>query len=202
MPGFSVDNFRAELNSKGGPLRTNRFLLTFSTPQSLLTKPGMQATNRTMEYWIDSALLPGYFITAAETRRYTYGPSEKRPAIPNFTQMICTVINDANNRNWRFFTGWQQSILPHDTSNGINTRAVDSHGGYAYELEYKQAYATDLHLYVYDVTGEERMHVTCREAFPSQIPDVTLAWTDNNNLLRFNVVFDFVDWFVERRTIF
>jgi hypothetical protein len=194
MP-FNINDFKAEVNNRRGPMRTNKFLVTFPLPAALLNT-NVASSGRTLEYWCESVSLPGYLIGTHDVRRWTYGPVEKRPLTPSFTDLQCTFINDNNSTVLNFFQTWQQQILPHEATNGINTL---QNGGYVYELNYKVNYATDITIKVYNEAGEKTLDVVCREAFPAQIPDTPFSWADTNNVMRFPVVFHYLDWYYNPR---
>lgn len=211
MPGFNIEDFKSELNNKKGAMRNNKFLLTFATPQVMLRNAPSTRINRTIEFWCESVNLPGYQLMQHDVRRWTYGPSEKRPFAPNFQSLQCSFIADGEGVIWDFFSTWMQKILPHDTSNGINALSAFSAGSYPYELDYKSNYATDLNILVFgegrgnlsiDRTtnnltepGVKLLDIICVEAFPSQVVDINLNWGDTNNIAKIGVVFEYRDWF-------
>jgi hypothetical protein len=205
MPGFNIEAFKAEVNQKAGFQRTNRFLMTFPTPRLLVGLsydgafdgsgfPNMEV-NRNIEMWCESITLPGYQLMTHDVRRWTYGPIEKRPFAPNFSQLQAVFLADGDGAIWRFFNDWTQSIIPHDTDRGINGPSKRGYSGEAYEVQYKSLYVTELNIYTYHENGDPIQNIVCREAFPSQIGDVSLNWGDNNNLVRLQITFDFLDWF-------
>jgi len=195
---FNINNFIAEVNVRKGPMRTNKFLVTFPLPAVMLRQQqNIVSSARTMQYWCESVNLPGYLIGTHDVRRWTYGPVEKRALTPSFTDLQCTFINDNQSTVLNFFQTWQQAILPHEATRGINTL---QNGGYVYELNYKQDYATDIHIIVFDEARKETVHVVCREAFPAQLPDTPFSWADTNNVMRFPVVFHYLDWYYQSTT--
>ena len=198
MPGFNVENFKSELNKRNGVMRNNKFLLTFATPAVLRNNgPGL-SINRSIEFWCESVNLPGYQLMQHDTRRWTYGPAEKRPFAPNFQSLQCSFIADGKGEIWTFFNDWLQSILPHDTDQGFNTRST--FGGYPYELAYKIDYVTELNIAVFDETGKKQINIICKEAFPSQVIDTNLNWADTNSTAKVGVVFEYLDWFTRYDT--
>lgn len=189
MAGFDIEAFKSELSSKTGPMRVNKFLLTFSSPRIMIDHMNI---NRNIEYWCQSVNVPGYLIGTHDVRRWTYGPVEKRPWTPNFTQLQCLFVNDNDDNINTFFNTWMSRIIPHNTSRGINT-IQQGNTSYAYELEYKQNYATDLNIFIYNELGEVRSNIICTEAHPTQIVDVPLHWGETG-IYKFQVNFDFLDW--------
>ena len=195
MPGFNIEDFKSELNFRNGVMRNNKFLITFPSPRVMLGTGGEAALmNRSIEFWCESINLPGYQLMQHDTRRWTYGPSEKRPFAPNFQSLQCSFIADGKGDVWKFFNNWLQKILPHDTDRGFN--AISNFGGYPYELEYKVNYVTELNIAVFDETGKKKpVNIICKEAFPSQVIDTNLNWADTNNTAKVGVVFEYLDWF-------
>ena len=191
MPGFNIENFYSQISQKEGVMRTNKFLVVFPTPQVMLDSVGVA---RDLEFWCESTNFPGYLLTTHGVRRYTYGPVEKRVFGPNFTQLQCLFNNDTDSIIHSYFSTWMSRIMPHDTRNGMRTVI---NGMSPYEVEYRQNYITDLHLFVYDESGNQRTKIVCKEAFPSQLVDVPLSWADTNNVFKFQVAFDFTDWYIE-----
>lgn len=191
---FSVDEFRSEVFARGGPLRTNKFLVTFSPPQALIGITP-EATARSVEYWCESVLFPGFLLGTHDVRRYTYGPVEKRPWTPSFTQLQCMFVNDSKSDIWNYFNTWMQAIFPHELQNGINSTVPGDAARRVYELDYKQRYTTDINIIVFSNDGKPSVSFVAREAFPAQMPDVQLNWNEQNNILRFPVLFDYVDWY-------
>ncbi len=200
---FDIDVFRSEIYRRKGPLRTNKFKVVITPPPGLLNG-GFQGIARSIEYWCESVNLPGYLLGAHDVRRWTYGPVEKRVLTPSFTDLQCTFINDNEFSIWDFFHSWQQLIIPHqrrrdgnETNNGINTIVTNNPTRYVYEIEYKVNYVTDLRIIVYDESGKPSIEIVCTEAFPAQIPDTPFSWADTNNIMRFPVVFHYLDWYQE-----
>jgi len=191
---FNINNFKSEINRRNGPMRTNKFKVTMTAPVGLFLQDAVSGVSRSLEFWCESVNLPGYIIGSHDVRRWTFGPVEKRALTPSFTDLQCTFINDNKSSIWGFFQSWQQLILPHERQNGINT---SRRGAFAYELDYKTNYATDIVIEVFKETGVRTIKVTCLEAFPAQIPDTPFSWADTNNVMRFPVVFHYLDWHVD-----
>ena len=198
MPGFNIEDFKSELRSRNGVMRNNRFLITFPPPTVLQRNGPAASMNRSIEFWCESINLPGYQLMQHDTRRWTYGPSEKRPFAPNFQSLQCSFIADGKGEIWTFFNNWLQYILSHNTPNGFNNPS--GFGGYPYELAYKVDYVTELNIAVFDETGKKQINIICKEAFPSQVIDTNFNWADTNSTAKVGVVFEYLDWFTRYDT--
>ena len=197
---FNIDQFSAEINSRGGLMRTNRFQLRIPPPPILLGRQGTQGMftqESGTHFWAQDVQMPGYQLQSGNVRRYTYGPNETRPFAPNFQQVQANFAADGAMTIWQFFDAWLQSIVPHD-SDGIFAQQQSAFtGGRVYELSYKSEYATDIDIVLFNEIGDEVMKLTLYEAFPSNMNAIPLAWGEQNNYATFSVFFEYVDWNVE-----
>lgn len=201
MRGFNIQSFKSAIGPKD-ILRTNKFLMQFFLPPGLSNDPRLQEymeTTRYLEYWCEASNLPGYGVTTHDVRRFTYGPFEKRPFAPQFTDITVGFYSDGNGDIWRLMTRWLELVMNKDARQGINTQSGRSYNIVypAYELSYREEYVTDIKLIVFNQMGDPVKIVNFREAFPIIIPDVPLNWSDTNSVLRLQVVFTFVDWYIE-----
>lgn len=227
MPGFNVEVFKSEISKRNGIMRNNKFLMSFVPPaistgalnntiQTLGPNGGIiteqitadiSSIGRSVEYWCEAVTLPGYQLATGDTRRWTYGPNEKRPFGPNVLPVQTLFLSDGNGDMFKFFHSWMNNIIPHYVSSSFPYPQPDSPGMDPYEVRYKSEYVTDLHIYVYGEhassndpkeADREILHYVLREAFPSHITDVPMAWADTNTHMKFQVIFDYLDWYMER----
>lgn len=186
---FNIDQFNSTLGQQEGLMRTNRFEVRFPMPELLINSV---QDARICSFMCESVAHPGYLLATHDVRRWTYGPVEKRPWSPQFSQLQITFNNTNRNGPWKLFNDWMQAIMGHQTEFGIQSAAGD---GLVYEVEYKTKYASNIELIIYDATGHIKKSLIFREVFPSQMPDVGLAWGDMNSPFKFQVIFDYLDWF-------
>jgi len=207
MARFSVEEFKAILDESGGVAKPNRFFVSFVPPAGL-AQVGRDFGNK-IEYFCEAVNLPGYQLATAEARRYAYGPAEKRPfnGAPSPLQM--TIIGDGRGQLWKFFQSWISFIYDHDFQSGIHPDGLVSTSTLAsiapYELRYKQDYVVDVAIFHLPETYEDSQdfgmmtnRTICFEAFPSNILDMQLNWADNNNVSRFGVQFEYLDYITTR----
>lgn len=193
---FSIEQFKAAVGKRGGMMRDNRFVMTFNLPAVMrdgsYSLVDVWDVSRDMEFWVNSVTLPGYQIGTHVTKRWTYGPDEKRPIAPIYMPFQCTFNADADGQYLRFFNDWLQYIMPHDWyTDTINQQS--NYGGRQYEIEYKSNYATDISIASVNSEGEIIDVYFLKEAFPSQLADIPLSY-DNNGNAKFNVIFEYLDW--------
>ena len=200
MPGFNIENFKGEVSDRNGILKSNRFLMTMVPPPVAtlaMSNENETSIGRSLEFWCDSIILPGYQLMMGDVRRWTYGPHEKRPYGPNIISLQTVFLADGDGKMMEFFHSWLNNIIPHYTPQGMTYPAAGAGGLDPYEVRYKSQYATDLHIYVYRDSGNAVLHYVCKEAFPSHVIDTPVSWDMTNRPLKFQVNFEYLDWYME-----
>ena len=206
MAGFSIEGFKGKVE-RNGYAKPNRFFVSFVPP------PGINEASSfhdSIEYYCEAVNLPGFHLQTSDHRRYTYGPTEKRPFAPHTNPLQMTITADGAGQVWKFFHSWMNYIMPHTVKDGIfrqvGAEITRSNGGadkqpFPYELEYKQNYVTDVAIYHVPETwdGEDKFEqfvtrTICRDCFPSMVSDMQMNWQDNNNISRFQVQMEYLDW--------
>lgn len=205
--GFNINVFKAELSSKK-VLRPNLFLVEFSIPNSLLNLPAYQEnfrTAQTLSYWCEATNLPGLNIRTYEGQRYGYGSIEQRPLLPAYSEISFGLIFDSNCSNYKIFFDWINSMVNTNASQGFFSPSNQTNSGLlsankvidmsAFEIAYKQDYAVDTSILVFDQEGFMKKKITLRESFPKIIGDISLNWADNNSYMRLPIVMAYTDWY-------
>ena len=195
MAGFNVNNFRADI-SKNGVLQTNKFIVAFNSPVCMQgiyfgTKQGTAYTSsveQLMQLRAESVKVPGVALLQSDINRYGIGPSQKMPFNARFTENAITFVSDRNSQIYMYFYTWLNKIFDFSGS------AYESNIGASYATEYKDNYATDLHVYVYDNAGNQVQDIVMYKAYPESINDINLSWNDSNNLLKVTVSISYRDW--------
>jgi hypothetical protein len=187
---MNIDEFTSEINYRNGLLRGNRFKINI-TPPFILSD--LRDISRSLSFWCQGIAAPGYQLLTHDVKRHTYGPTEKRPFAPNFQQLQLTFMSDGNTDCWEFFNQWMQNIIPHDAGNGINSQSNYT-SNLVYLVEYKEAYAVDMEIVLFDETGDIIRKFFVREAFPSNMNPIQLDWANQNNYANFSVFMEFLDW--------
>jgi len=197
MPGFNIRDFKANING-AGILPTNRFLVTIPLPRVLQSAQSLRAgesvaftdISRLFSFRAESFKAPGINLDTTETHRYGIGPKQKMPYNASFTDTAITFLSDRNGEIWNLFYNWTNSIF--------NYGGVESSGGgfrnASYKARYLTDYAVDIGVTLCDYEGNFSNEIIMHNAYPININDVPLSWSDNNNLLKITVGFTFRDW--------
>jgi hypothetical protein len=200
---FNVTDLSAEL-ARSGTMRTNKFMMQFPMPLSLQNVSAFQQlanTNKVMQLYCESSNLPGVATLLEEVRRYGYGPMEKRPFAPTFTNLSMNFRGDANGWIWTFLNSWMRCAIDFESRGDLNSTIGPIKNQYPYELGYKydpqngEGYATDTTLTMYDDTGTQQIQVVLREAYPVFVADVPVAWANRSDYVRIPVTLTFFDWY-------
>lgn len=198
--GFNIARFRSEIVSRN-LLRPNLFHVEFSIPQGLQSGPNRNnAYNAVskLEFWVESATLPGFIINTYQAMRYGYGTQERRPlSQPLYGEIQFDIIMDQEKTNYDFFYDWMNVIVNTDMRDGPNgeTKEIRDVRSVPFELGYRDDYTIDLGIYVYGPNGDLASQIYLREAFPISLGDVKLSWADNNSYMRLPIVIAYTDWF-------
>lgn len=185
---FNIEEFKTALGA--GLLKPNKFKLEI-TPPSVMSSYKNIANS--MTYFADGASIPGIQISTHEYRRFGYGPFERKPYAPTFTDLNINVLADAEGKNYNFWYKWFSSITHFE----YDKTRTDSN---LFELEYKDNYATTVKVTVYDDFGKEKIKLSMIEAYPTYIENVNLRWGDTNNLMGFPLTLTFFTWDYDEST--
>ena len=186
--GFNIDSFKTEITGRG-TLQTNKFEVFIPLPRVM---GGSTATARMLALRAENVKFPGVNLDLTQVNRYGYGPRIRSPFNVNFNDNSITFIEDEVNTVSKFFYIWMNSIFDYS---GVNT---GSNVSPTYLVKYRIEYVTDIKIYVYNTAGFLASTVVMKDAYPTNLGDVGLGWSDNNSLFRVNVGFTFKEWYIEQ----
>lgn len=197
--GFNISDFRSSINNTG-ILRSNQYMVLFTPPPMLRSFDTSQLTLR-----CDSVNLPGLdLMTLDGIYRHGYGPAEKFPHNVNMQEVTMTFIVDKAASQFTFFNVWLNRIYNlTDFSGGILGQANlddDVFGdtyNYPFEVAYREEYATNLNMFVYNEQMDRVIEMNFIEAWPRAVQDTPLSWgvQDQSSLVRLQVSFCYKSFF-------
>lgn len=199
--GFNVNTFRSNITQNNGVLKNNKFMVRMYSPKGFQATQDSQTltnTSRFIEFWCESANIPGVSLNVNEVRRYGYGTIEKKPYASLNNDINMSFIGDAKGAIWTYFQQWLRLIVNYDMRQGITAQSGIMPGQTPFLLSYKEEYAVDIYLYVFDDSGNEILRIVLREAYPIFVGDVQLNWGDTNSLMRIPVTFTVYDWYNDK----
>jgi hypothetical protein len=196
MRGFKVSEFSAYQNAVGH-LRTNAFLIVIPQfPPGMTRFPNLLPVQKYLEFTCDQVNFPSTGVETYNVQRYSYGAIETKPTIPRFNHLECTFICDRQTDVLEFFHEWIRVAVNYDFGDSINSisTSIGGHGAVPYEIGYKEEYAVDMFLKIYDELGQQQKHIRFREAYPTMVGDIPLSWGRKDELMKIPVSFTFFDW--------
>jgi hypothetical protein len=122
-----------------GFARTNLFEVVIVPAKNM---PCKQGSDKVIHLYADSVNIPGINFATSETRRYGYGPVEKKPYAPIFNDITVSFLVDANANIYKYFYKWLNNIVSFDQY--VNNNSVSERGLGAFEVDYKDDYKCQL----------------------------------------------------------
>jgi len=170
---FSVENFRAKLESGGGPAYGDRYHIYFNPPAAVATEATammqhegtMSVTNR-LSWLCDTINIPSRSLTTTEFR--TYGLPVKRPYGSVYTESQMEFLCTRNMGEKKFFDAWLNYIFNNNS----------------YDIAYYDNYRTDIDIYHLDRTASDASdlskstyHIKLIEAYPTLVGEISMNHT-------------------------
>lgn len=193
-----LSNFLSTVSRYEGFTRPSYFYIEIAPPKCM-TANLSQAQD--LAFLADSANLPGVALATSDIRRYGYGPMEKKPYAPVFTDTTMSFMVDGTGMIQKFFYKWLSSIVhfsetPHGKSfpGGDNTLSP-------FEVNYKDQYETDIVVTTVNENNDDIITVRFKRAFPIFMGDVALSWADSDSIARLPITFTYYNWSIENINI-
>lgn len=187
---FNINEFKSYIGANGGLLKNNRFAVLV-TPPAVLGGTGFTDA-RALQFYAETASVPGIALQSAELRRQGIGNLEKAPWGAAFTDFNVSFRIDQKTKVWNFFQTWMNKIYDFEVATAGAPRKDGSPETY-FELEYKDRYVTDMSVFVYNESGKLLITIDFVDAFPVSISDMQLNW-GAADIMKLNVTFNFLSW--------
>lgn len=204
---FNVANFASNINQYG-TLQTNRFEVLITRPQGL--SAGYNFRGPLLTFRAEQVKLPGFESALYDSRRYGVGPLFKVATGVQNVQTTISFVETDRNDILKLFYEWSNLIVDYKsfrTDGAITERALFATG-------YKSDFVSKIDIKIFNNTGIKSRYnelsgssrndtaqgpvttVTLVDAFPSNISETALSWSDNNSLCKVNVTFESPSWFI------
>lgn len=177
------------INANGGLTRSSKFLVTITAPAIPLD---MAAD---LQFFCDSAQLPGIAMQTDEVRVSGYGNLEKRPYASIFQDVPCTFFNDSDGRVLKFFHKWVQLVYNFNDSASMD--AESAAGVPTNTFSYPKDYFGTVSITHYDEKADAVITYILYEAYPISVGDVQVSWDQADTLMRIPVTFTYKWWAAE-----
>ena len=215
---FSLDEFRANINSVGGLAKPSKFAV-FITPPPFTS--GMEASKganvvspdaislndkvnladaRVLSMLCDSVNLPGKSLLVNEYKPQGYGKTVKMPYDVQHDTLTPTFFLDNDHRVMNFMQYWFQEII--NTSSEFEGANSTFKNRTSYELNYKKSYSTTMLIQFY-ANGDESSFIEYEfhDVYPMQLGNIQLAWDANDQIAKLPVEFTYSGYTTFRGTL-
>lgn len=206
MSLFNINDFKARMDT--GLLRGNKFVVSLQTiPKGMNTQAWKQVYDD-LPFYCESVDVPGVLLWTDEVKRYGYGPVEKKPYQPAFADARLVFRSDQDGDVFAFIRQWQALALNYQMSVTDSATITDTNGlgNYSnnfsgspsnvmmpYELGYKAQYAVNVNITQYADDGTPVLIIKLRDAWPSLIVDMPLAWAATRSYAQLPVALVYTD---------
>jgi len=164
--------------------RTNLFEITIFPPKVMFG----DKLNSSLHLYADSVSIPGINFATSETRRYGYGPIEKKPYAPIFNDITISFLVDGSGNLYKYFYKWMNRTISSDQYINGNS---SSNGLEAFEVEYKDDYKSQINISTFDEAGNAVLSSQLVDAIPISLSDSQFSWGETDQILRLNMTFTF-----------
>ena len=170
---FSVETFRAKLESGGGPAYGDRYHVAFTAPTgvaaeaaSYLSDENVSSVTSRLSWLCDTINIPSRSLTTTEFR--TYGLPVKRPYGSVYTESQMEFLCTRNMGEKKFFDAWLNYIFDNNS----------------YDIAYYDNYKTDINIYHFDRSvsdandlSKSTYQIKLEEAYPTLVGEISMNHT-------------------------
>jgi hypothetical protein len=183
---FNISQFKAELDSRGGPSRGSLFEVTV-TPVHRNTVAGMDA--RSLRFFCQSATVPNINLQTQEYAPVASNPIFYPTAI-SASQFNAIFMMDSEHKVLQFFHQWMQAVMNYGTKGGKFSSVGNK---LPFEMGYMKDYGARISIKHYTTDSDNnRYYETILDgAYPTGMGETNLSWSDNDNFLTLPIKFAF-----------
>ena len=186
---FDINTIISQISALGQGLRTNHFLVTLNPPSTI--SKGL--TSQQLTLTCEAAPLPGIQLaTIDRSLPYGYGPNYKLPIGAAFSDINLNFLSDSKGLVHKLFTDWMGMIIPFNTASVTNNTSNTT----PYFISYMSDYSVNVNISALDLAGNPVINYTLYNTYPSFMGDIQGNWSEQDQLVRIPVRFNFSNWSV------
>ena len=189
-----MNNFLSTINRYNGLTRPSYFYIEIAPPKCMKFRAS-EASD--LAFLAESANLPGVALATSEIRRYGYGPTEKKPYAPVFTDTTLSFMVDGQGMIQKFFASWLGSIVHFSQTPSGKSYMTGDNMLDPFEVNFKDQYETDILITTVNDNNDDIITYRFKRAFPIFMGDVALSWADSDSIARLPITFTFYNWSIE-----
>lgn len=138
----------------------------------------------------EAVQLPGInFLNIDNYKPYGFGPTYTIPYGLNITAISATHILDGDSKLHRVFETWASNIVYwKPQAQGL------------YSVNYLKDYTVDVKIITYNSDSQAAGIYILRDAYPTTVDQLSLAWNTTNEYAKLNVFWKFTDWYIDNQS--
>lgn len=176
---FNPSKFLTNFIGLDGFSRTAHFDVTIPLAQSqLLSNYG--GVTRILNFSAVSANIPGTSLDLADVRRGGTTYKEYFPTGIDFSDLSITFLSDGKGSNLNYLKDWIDSIYDYTDVNNST-----------YQVSYRDDYTVDITLRHYNPEANKILTFVFKDAFPTQMANISMNWGALNEILTIPVDFKY-----------
>jgi hypothetical protein len=191
--GFSLNQFFGEIFGRGsshqGLYKQSLYLVEILPHPGSTFLTSVIGDSKKLSMLCNSASLPGAQVLSSDHRRQNYGTFDRRPFGIQVTDIPITFFVDNGGYILTFFNEWFNNIINYNFAMGEH--AASGTNQQLFEVNYRQHYLCTIKIHTFDHTGKEILSYELSEAFPIQMGDITVAWSENDSFSVLPIQFTF-----------
>lgn len=181
---FSVSEFSSKINRYG--VAKNNLFHVRMTPPAALGDIASQFNTRDIQFFCRAVDLPDMNVETTDVFQHGIGKSSKRPSGFHTGDLSTVFMVDSGFRVKEFFHRWIQSVFNYNTDN----MQGEVYGKLPYEIGYKQDYVSEITVTAFSSNIPDQYYsYHFKNAFPTTVGAVSLAWENQNDILTMPVIF-------------
>lgn len=193
---FNISKFKSSFERFGGPARANLFQVMMAAPpwyiQESETDKGL-FTPREFTMFCYKANLPNVAINTSDIDYVGQLPLKQPTSITNPGPITMSFFCDSDHHTLRFFHKWIRHVANYSKAGG---QFAEWKGRLPGEVGFKDGYVSDMEVRHYSTDSRESSYYSSKllRAFPINVGDVALDWSQNDSFLSVDVQFAFDDF--------
>jgi len=180
---FDINSFKTELHTNGY-LRTHSYRVILTPPSAMLIATNIMPM---ISMRAEEVRTPTASLATVDVPRYGIGPTQKQVVSNQFNDITVSLISDKYGNLWNFLHTWLNTIFSYSP-------AANGGANPTYTAEYKSNFSTTMTIEIFDQIGKTPITFTMNMAYPIQIREVNMDWSETGNLVYLDVAMTFRDY--------
>lgn len=184
---FHIERFRSNIK-KTGVLPSNKFEVVLAPPTGISLN--YSDSMKELRYRIEEITSPSTTLVTIDTMRYGVGTAQKMPWTAQTNEVGISILADKKSYLWNFWYDWMRYIYEFNPSNAGGASYTSPN----YTTRYKNEYATQMQLSVFDHCGNFTSKIDFYDLYPINLKEINFDWNTQNELVKLIVTLTFKEY--------